>query len=81
MTNSHYYAGRGSFMSADLKRMAHAVRMKIDNTPVYTDPSGREVNPRKRRLVSIPSDDSGFVIVAPHLDPAARHAMAWKRRS
>ncbi len=80
MTNSSYYSGRNSFMSADLKRTAHAVRQKIDSMPVTTDPvTGREVNPRKRRLVSI-QRDNGIEIVQPHLSPAVRHAMSWGRR-
>lgn len=78
MTNASYFNGGGSFMSADLKRTAHRVRMAVDRAPVTDGPGG---NPRKRRLVQIPDGETGgYRIVAPELKPAARHALAWGHR-
>lgn len=81
MTNSSYYTGRRSFMTADLKRTAHAVRCAIDAKPITKDPdSGLMINPRKRRLVSIPVGDSEYKVEAPSLSPRARHTLAWRPR-
>lgn len=78
MTNSSYYAGRRSFMSADLKRTAHAVRQAVDAKRAEEG----ERHPRKSRLVhraSIDHDRPGMAptLEAPHLSPRARHALAW----